>query len=244
MRQFVFHASMSLFFMVILWQAVITIFHLPNYILPTPKEVLLTLLQLSPTLLPQAWITLYETLAGLLLGGFFGILSAILLMAIQPLRLFLLPLLLLSQAIPIFAIAPLLVLWFGFGVSSKIIIVIFMVFFPMTCTLFNGLNKTPTEYLEMANHMRGKKIHIMRYIYLPFALPYFASGLRISATIAPLGAIIGEWVGASQGLGYMMLNANARLETNTVFATLCVLVFITLSLYTVIDRMLKRWITW
>lgn len=244
MMQLILSKFLSLLFIIICWQAIVSIFHLPNYILPTPKEVLLTLLENIHLLSHQTLITLYETFIGLLLGGVCSIFFAIILMMVKPARDFLLPILLLSQAMPTFAIAPLLVLWLGFGINSKIAIVIIMVFFPMTCALFDGLNKTSSEYLEMAKLMRGKKIQIMRYIYLPFALPYFASGLRISVVIAPLGAIIGEWVGASQGLGYLMLNANARLETNMVFATLCMLVMMTLILYFLTDKAIKRWITW
>jgi len=244
MNKAILRAAASLILIALFWQAIVSIFHLPNYILPTPKEVILTLIHFFSMIMRQSLITLFETLAGLFLGVLCGILSAVALMMIRPLRLFLLPLILLSQAIPTFAIAPLLVLWLGFGIGSKIVIVIMMTFFPMTSALFDGFNKVPVRYLEMAKHMRGKKFHIMRYIYLPCALPFLASGLRVSVVIAPLGAIIGEWVGASQGLGYLMLNANARLETSLVFAALTILILMTLALYYVVDRCLKRWITW
>ncbi|MBP9726297.1 MAG: ABC transporter permease [Gammaproteobacteria bacterium] len=244
MKNSFFRAVTSLSLIIIFWQAIVSIFHLPNYIVPTPLEVFITLVQFFSTIMAQASITLFETVIGLLIGALFGILSAILLITIRPLRLFLLPLILLSQALPTFAIAPILVLWLGFGIGSKITMVVLMTFFPMTSALFDGFNKIPVHYLEMAKHMRGKKTQIMRYIYFPFALPYLASGLRVSVVIAPLGAIIGEWVGASQGLGYLLLNANARLETSLVFAALSVLVFMTLSLYYSIDKCLKRWITW
>ncbi len=244
MKKHFFQAITSLTLIILFWQAMVSIFHLPNYIVPTPIEVFTTLVQSFSMIMAQASITLFETIAGLLLGALFGMLSAILLIMIRPLKLFLLPLILLSQALPTFAIAPLLVLWLGFGIGSKITMVVLMTFFPMTSALFDGFNKIPAHYLEMAKHMRGKKTQIMRYIYLPFALPYLASGLRVSVVIAPLGAIIGEWVGASQGLGYLLLNANARLETSLVFAALSVLVFMTLSLYYLVDRCLKRWVTW
>lgn len=244
MNALLFRAVISLMLLILFWQSIVSGFHLPNYILPAPKDVIMTLIQFSPMIIHHAAITLFETMTGLCLGVLFGMLSAVALMMIRPLRIFLLPLILLSQAIPTFAIAPLLVLWLGFGVASKIVIVVMMTFFPMTSALFDGLNKTPVHYLEMAQHMRGKKLAILRYIYLPYALPFLASGLRVSVVIAPLGAIIGEWVGASQGLGYLMLNANARLETNLLFAALTVLVLMTLTLYYLVDKSLKRWITW
>ncbi len=235
---------LSLVLLITSWKIACTTLQLPNYILPAPDKVFLSLCENSSNIFYHASITLYETLAGLFFGGLFAIASAIILILAQPLRLFFLPLLLLSQAIPTFAIAPILILWFGFGIGSKIIIVIMMIFFPMTCALFDGLNKTPSEYLDMAKLMNSKKINSMRYIHLPYALPYFASGLRISVVIAPLAAIIGEWVGSSQGLGYLMLNANARLETNILFASLSVLVCMSLALYFLVDISAKRWITW
>lgn len=244
MRKLLFRGIVSIILIVLFWQAMVSIFHLPPYILPTPKEVIVTLVQSYSTILHQASITLLETITGLFLGTLFGMLSALALSMIRPLRLFLLPLILMSQAIPTFAIAPLLVLWLGFGIGSKIVVVMMMTFFPMTSALFDGLNKTPAHYLEMAQHMRGKKIYIMRYIYLPYALPFLASGLRVSVVIAPLGAIIGEWVGASQGLGYLMLTANAQLETSLVFAALTVLILTTLVLYSLVNHCLNRWITW
>lgn len=234
----------SFLLILILWEACILSFHLPTYILPSPKDVIITLIDYWKNIFYQFSITLLETLFGIFCGTLSGIIVAFLLMMIRPLKLFLLPLMLISQALPTFAIAPLLVLWLGFGMASKIVVVMLMTFFPIASAFFDGLNKTPQPYLEMANYMRSKKLNTFRYIYFPFALPFLASGLRVSAVFAPMGAVISEWVGASQGLGYLMVNANARLDTSMVFASIILLVIMALALYFLIDLFFKRWITW
>jgi putative hydroxymethylpyrimidine transport system permease protein len=234
----------SLILLLLFWQGLIWIFHLPAYILPSPKDILWTFIHSWKILLYNTGITLTETCLGLMMGGFSGCFVAILLVMIQPLRLFLLPLMLISQALPTFVIAPLLVLWLGFGMASKMVVVMLMTFFPIASALLDGLNKTPKHYLEMAHLMRGKKWSTLRYIYFPHALPFLASGLRIAAVFAPMGAVISEWVGASNGLGYLMINANARLDTSLVFASAMMLVIMALMLYFAIDGFFRWKICW
>ena len=234
----------SLILLLLFWQGLVWIFHLPEYVLPAPKDVLLTFIHSWKILVYNTSITLAETVLGLGFGALSGCIVAILLMTIRPLKLFLLPLMLISQALPVFAVAPLLVLWLGFGIASKIIVVMLMTFFPIASALFDGLNKTPAHYLTMATYMRGKQWPILRYIYFPHALPFLVSGLRISAVFAPMGAIMSEWVGASYGLGYLMINANARLETSLVFASIIMLVAMALALYFAIDAFFKWKIQW
>lgn len=234
----------SILLLFIFWQGLISVFHLPDYILPSPKAIFFTFIQNWKTLLVNTGITLTETCLGLILGALSGCLFAILLILIRPLRLFLLPLMLISQALPTFAIAPLFVLWLGFGMSSKMLVVMLMTFFPIASSLFDGLNKTPPHYLDMSKSMRGKTWGVLRYIYIPHALPFLASGLRISAVFAPMGAVVSEWVGASNGLGYLLINANARLDTSMVFASVTMLVVMALALYFAIDRFFKWKIQW
>lgn len=234
----------SIILLLLLWELLTVAFHVPQYIFPSPQDIALTFSTSWKNIFYQASITLIETLLGLFFGTLSGMFVAFLLMMVRPLKLFLLPLMLISQALPTFAIAPLLVLWLGFGMASKICVVMLMTFFPIASAFFDGLNKTPSSYLEMASYMRGKKINIFYYIYFPYALPFLASGLRVSAVFAPMGAVISEWVGASQGLGYLMVNANARVETSMVFAAIFLLVIMALALYFLIDITSKRWIKW
>lgn len=154
------------------------------------------------------------------------------------------PLLLLSQAVPVFALAPLLVLWFGFGIASKVVMAVLVIFFPVTAAFADGLRRTAPGWLDLARTMGASPLAILRHVRLPAAMPAFGAGLRIATAIAPIGAVIGEWVGASAGLGYVMLNANARIETDVMFAALFVLALMTVLLWTLVDRLLRRLLYW
>jgi putative hydroxymethylpyrimidine transport system permease protein len=188
----------------------------------------------------QLWPTACESIVGLLFATLFGSLGAIFLAYFPPARVWLLPSLVLSQALPTFAIAPLLVVWLGYGLASKIVTVMIMLFFPITTAFYDGLTRINPGWLDLAYTMHARRWRLMYYIKIPAALPGLASGLRIAAAAAPLGAVIGEWVGASQGLGYLMLNSNARLQVDTMFAALVWLVVLALSIYSVVDCGLKR----
>ena len=159
-------------------------------------------------------------------------------------RLWFLPVLLISQALPAFAVAPLLVIWFGYGMASKVIVAMILLFFPVTSAFYDGLRRTPVEWLYLGQVMGASRWRLLWRIRIPAALPALGSGLRIAATVAPMGAIIGEWVGSSQGLGFLMLNANARMQIDLMFAVLFVVVALTLTLYFLIDTLLKKIIFW
>jgi putative hydroxymethylpyrimidine transport system permease protein len=141
-------------------------------------------------------------------------------------------------------VAPLLVLWFGFGMSSKVIMAVLVIFFPVTASFADGLRRTELGWLDLARTMNASPWSMMRHVRLPAGLPAFASGLRVATAVAPIGAIIGEWVGASAGLGYVMINANARIQTNLMFAALFILSVVAISLYVLVDRVLRRLLYW
>jgi putative hydroxymethylpyrimidine transport system permease protein len=230
--------------LLLLWQLIVLLFQLPPYILPGPWLVLKALIEQRALLMAQTWPTVIETLLGLLIGTLAGIIGALSMMYLQPLRFWLLPLVLISQAIPTFAIAPLLVIWFGYGMASKVITTVLMLFFPITSAFFDGLRRTEPGWLDLATIMQGTRWRTLWYIRVPAALPSFASGLRVATAIAPIGAIIGEWVGSSRGLGFLMLNANARLQIDIMFAALMIVIVFSLLLYFVIDRLLRWGIFW
>jgi putative hydroxymethylpyrimidine transport system permease protein len=192
----------------------------------------------------HALVTLQETLLGLLLGALAGCFTACLIAFSRPLARWLLPVVIISQALPIFAIAPLLVIWLGYGLSSKIAVAIIMIFFPVTSALYDGLRRTPAGWLELASTMNSAKLSTFWHIQLPAAMPALATGLRLAAVAAPIGAIVGEWVGANKGLGYLMLTANARLQIDMMFAALIIIIILSLILYQCIDQLLKKLVWW
>ena len=230
--------------LLLLWQSAVNLLDLPHYMLPAPSSVLKQL-QIHYLLLWQhAQITLLEIIIGLALGFLLGLSSALLLSLSAPISAFLMPLLVISQAIPVFAIAPLLVLWFGYGMASKIVMTVLSIYFPVTAACYDGLRNTPQAWLDLARTMQVGRFALLFKVRLPAALPALASGLRIAVSVAPIGAVVGEWVGSSQGLGYLMLHANARMQVDLMFAALFLLIIIALTLYFVTDRLLRRLIPW
>lgn len=229
---------------IIIWECLIRILHLPNYILPTPLEVLQSLINHAALITSQTLPTLVEILLGLSLAIILGVVIALSMCLFRTLHTFLLPLLLASQALPVFAMAPLLVLWFGYGVTAKIITTTFMLFFPITNNFLDGLKQTPENYLNLAEIMNSSRWQILYQIRIPAALPSLASGIRLATAMAPLGAIIGEWVGSNQGLGFLLLNANAQMQIDLMFAVLAVIFFLGILLYFLVDSLLKLALPW
>ncbi|MHB1946787.1 MAG: ABC transporter permease [Gammaproteobacteria bacterium] len=230
--------------LIAIWQLLVILFDLPPFILPSPNLVFKTWITYAPLIAAEAIPTIIETLLGLFLGALLGCLMALLMSFFRPLSLWLMPMLIVSQAIPTFAIAPLLVIWFGYGMASKIITTIIMLFFPVASAFFDGLRRTEPGWLDLAKTMQAKKWRIFWHIRIPAALPSLASGLRVATVFAPIGAVVGEWVGASRGLGYLMLMANARSHVDLMFAALFTLVIFSLLLYFMVNRLLRRLVPW
>ncbi|EAS41485.1 putative ABC transporter permease protein [Photobacterium profundum 3TCK] len=227
-----------------LWQTVVMVFELPSFILPGPLAVFNKLIQRYDVLLSHAWVTASEVILGLLLGLSMGLFFALQMLLFNPLRRWLLPILIASQAIPVFAIAPILMLWLGYGIASKIVMAALIIFFPVTTCCYDGLRHTPTGYLDLAKTMGASKWQLLRHVRLPAALPALASGIRVAVVVAPIGAVVGEWVGSSEGLGYLMLQANARMMIDEMFAALLILATFSITLYFAADLLLKRAIPW
>lgn len=213
-----------------LWQCLVWAFAIPPFILPGPLAVTVTIMAQWQLLGWHATVTLAEILTSLLLAGVLGTATAIAMAAWQPVRSLALPVLLLSQAIPIFALAPILTLWLGYGFWSKVVMALLIVYFPITSSFHDGLMHTPRGWLDLGRQLQARPAQLMVRIRIPAALPALASGLRLAAVYAPIGAVIGEWVGASQGLGYLMLFANGRAKIDLMFAGLVVLLAVTLML--------------
>jgi len=230
--------------LVIIWQAIVYLTGVPPYILPDPLAVAQATITHAEPLFNHAMTTLFEIIAGLLLGTLLGASSALTMIASLSLKRWLLPVLVISQAIPVFALAPLLVLWLGYGMSSKIAMAVLIIFFPVTAAFYDGLRSTEPEWLELAQVMNAKPLAIIRHIRMPAAMPAFASGLRVATAVAPIGAVVGEWVGSSKGLGFYMLHANARMQIDVMFAALAVLAIVALALYFAVDRAMIKLVYW
>ena len=230
--------------LIFIWQAIVWFSGAPPFILPSPFRVGGALAGQFDIILPHAAVTLAEILMGLILGTILGSVSALTMAYFAPARRWLFPVLVISQAIPVFALAPILVLWLGYGIVSKVAMATLIIYFPVTAAFFDGLRRTEPGYLDLARTMNASRWAILRQIRLPAALPAFASGLRVATAVAPIGAIVGEWVGSSQGLGFLMLHANGRMQIDVMFASLFVLAIIAVTIYFIVDAGLRRLLIW
>jgi putative hydroxymethylpyrimidine transport system permease protein len=227
-----------------LWEIGVRAFAVPAYILPPPSRIVATLFVQFPLLLRHAGVTLAEILLGLLFGGAAGAGLAVLLYYSDPLRRALQPFIIASQMVPVFAIAPLLIVWLGYGLWPKVVVSALIGFFPVTVNALDGLRSTREDMLDLLRTMGASRRQMLGKLLLPAALPSLFSGLKIAATLSVVGATIGEWVGARQGLGYLMLQSNARLRVDLVFAAILMLTAIGLLLFAgfrIIERRVLHW---
>lgn len=237
-------AAVTLAGLLVLWHLAYEVVGRQPYLLPSPWQTAQVLVGRADLIARHAWITGLEIILGLVVGTLLGGLSAVALASFRPVRRWLMPLLVVSQAIPVFAIAPLLVLWLGYGLGSKVAMATLIIYFPVTAALFDGLRRTDPGWLDLAGVMGGSPWRTLWHIRLPAALPAFASGLRVATAVAPIGAIVGEWVGSAAGLGYLMLHANARMQVDLMFAALFVLAVFAVALYALVDAALRRALPW
>ncbi|MEK1886728.1 MAG: ABC transporter permease [Phyllobacterium sp.] len=240
----VFRTVMALAAVAACWQAVVWLFQPPRFILPGPAAVGAALIEQRHYLGLHASITVAEIVLGLLFGGLAGILTALLLAGMPAFRHVMWPVLLVLQALPVFAIAPLLVLWFGFGLASKVVMASLIIFFPVASAFADGLQRTSRDLLDAASLTQATSLATLLLVRVPSALPSLGSGLRVAAVFAPIGAVIGEWVGSSRGLGFVMLQANARMQTETLFAALMILATLTIALRFLVDALTRHLTPW
>lgn len=227
-----------------IWHIAVLLLRPEPFILPGPIRVFEALVDNFGYLGRHALVTFSEIALGLLVGTLLGVSMALLVASWSFARQWILPLLVMSQALPVFAIAPLLVVWFGYGLGSKIVMTTIIIFFPITSAFQDGLRRTDPGLLDLARLARASRLQTLRLLRIPAALPALASGLRVAVAAAPIGAIVGEWVGASAGLGYVMLHANARSQVDVMFAALLILGVLAAVLWFTVDALLTRLIPW
>ena len=223
-------------FALLLWQGIVWLTGVPSFILPSPVRVAQAALDNRVLIAENALVTATEVILGLITGTVLGAFTAVQLANSDRLHRLVMPLLIFTQAVPVFALAPILTLWFGYGIASKVVMAVLIIYFPVTSAFYDGLTRVPADILDMAKIMGGTKRQIMRRIKIPHALPSLGTGLKLAAVYAPIGAVIGEWVGASSGLGYLMLLANGRAKTDLMFASLFTLVVMTLLLSLAVSK--------
>ncbi len=228
------------------WETACRFVPVPSFILPAPSSVLTAAFSKTAILLPHAAVTAGEILLGIAAALAVAFPLAVAMFAFPALERALSPLLVASQAIPVFALAPVLVVWLGYGMGGKIFMAALIIFFPVTVNLLQGFKSCGRGYRVLFHLMGAGFFTRLRLLLWPWALPYFFAGLRVGVSVATIGAVIGEWVGARRGLGYLMIQANARLQTDLVFAAILYLSVMGLGLWWgvgVAERRFTRWKT-
>jgi NitT/TauT family transport system permease protein len=219
----------------VVWWVVTAADLVKPYLVPSPGTALDVVLAQPGYFLHHTWITTYETVLGFAIAIVVGVLAAVVMVYSPTVEKSLYPLLLFAQVIPKIAIAPLFIVWLGFGLSPKVVVAVLMAFFPIVISTVTGMKSIDPEMLQLSATMGAGPAQTFRKIRFPAALPHLFAGLKVAATMAVTGAVVGEFVGANEGLGYVILQANGNLDTPTLFAGLIIMSLLGVILFVVVE---------
>ncbi len=226
------------------WHVIADALSLKPYLVPAPSDVASALWTDRSLLATNAWVTLREVLGGLAIAIVAGFVLAVVLHISTTTRRAVYPLLVASQTIPIIAIAPILVVWFGYGIGPKLAIIALICFFPVTVNTLDGLRSVDPELPKLMRTLDASRLQTLARVEVPAALPYFLSGAKIAVAVAVIGAVFGEWAGSSSGLGYLILNLQNQIQTAPVFAAIAVLSAIAIALFGLLALAERRLAWW
>ena len=226
----------------VIWQAVAFLTSVQDWLLPAPTEIAEALRDDFGLISRHAWVTTQEALVGFAAAVVIGFGIAVAIAYSPLLDRALYPYVIASQAIPIIALAPVLVVWFGFGLFPKVVVIVLITFFPIAINTVDGLRRVDPEMLTLMHTMGASRWQVFRLVRLPSALPLFFTGAKMAAAVAVIGAVLGEWVGAADGLGYLITRSSAQFLTARVFASIAVLCVMGIVLFYTVSRV-ERWAT-
>jgi len=225
------------------WDLLAGALNIEPFLIPAPSEIATALWEDRELLAADAWVTLGEVVLGFGLAAVAGVLFAVPLHLSRPLRQALYPLLVASQTVPIIVVAPILVVWFGFGIGPKLAIIALICFFPITVNTLDGLRSVDPDLAKMMRTLDASRWQLFRRVEAPTALPYFFSGAKIAVAVAVIGAVFGEWSGSDSGLGHLMLQASAQLLTARLFAAVVILSAFAIGLFWLLSA-LEHKVAW
>lgn len=228
----------------LLWELATSVFKVPTYLIPSPQQVFGQLVQQWPRLLSESGVTTGAAVAGFLLSVVIGVPIAMLIAYSRTIEGYIYPLLVFSQSVPKIAVAPLFVVWFGFGIVPKIICAFLLAVFPIVVSTVTGFKSVEPELLDLARSMRVGRLKTFWYISLPHSLPHIFAGFKVSITLVVVGAVVGEFVGSNSGLGYVLQIANGNFDLPLMFAALVVLSAIGVILFGLVDLVERLMIPW
>lgn len=238
------YAPLFLALLVAIWQVVVQTGLVPAYMLPSPLQVVRALVKDFGLILDHSGVTLLEAAIGLFFGVLLGFIFALIMDMFSKVYKALYPIIIFSQTIPTVAIAPLLVLWFGYEMTPKVILIVIVTFFPITMGLLEGFKSVDKDQINLLRSMGASEVQLFRFTKLPNALPHFFSGLKISAAYSVVGAVIAEWLGGFKGLGVYMIRVKKSFSFDKMFAIIIVISLLSLLLMKAINYLQKKMTPW
>jgi NitT/TauT family transport system permease protein len=230
-----------------LWEALLWIFPLPSFIVPSPSVILAEAVARYPLYLYHSWVTFYEMVVGFVLAAVVGVVLAVAIVYSRVIRNMIYPQIVVLQIVPKVAIAPLLLIWAGYGLTSKVLLALLVSFFPIVVNMVTGLLAIEEELIELCRILHAGRWQEFAKVRLPNALPYLFSSLKVASTLSVIGAVIGEFVGGSEGLGHLIIIANTEMRTSMSFVALFALSFLGFLLYGLVvlaERLFMPWEKW
>ncbi len=230
--------------LLLIWQVCVTALTIPDYLMPGPFVVVKEIFNNVPLLWEHTLVTLYETSLGFLMGLAFAIPVSVMVVWWKPVDKVVMPIMVFLQTVPKVSIAPLFIVWFGFGHFPKVLISFLMAYFPIVIEMIAGMRDLEPEVLDLSKSMSATPLQIFIKIRIPNSLPYLFTGLKLGGLLSMVGAVVGEFMGSMEGLGYLVIYANDRLNTKLLFADLVVLLLIGRGIYSLIEWIERYVISW
>lgn len=234
----------TLLALIALWEAATAIFDVPIWLIPSPSAVAAALVELRGHLLGHSWVTLVQVVGGFAVSVLVGIPLAVLIASSGFLERTIYPLLVAMQSVPKIAIAPIIVLWMGFGMTPKMVIIFLVCVFPVVISTASGLKTTPAEFVELARSLGAGRLQLFWKVRFPAAMPQIFVGLKVAITLAVIGAVIGEFVAGDEGLGYVIVLSGGNVRTDLAFAAIILLAIMSIALFyalAALERLLVPW---
>jgi NitT/TauT family transport system permease protein len=228
------------------WELAVRLFHIPKIVLPPPSQVAVALYTAfrTPAFLHSTWVTLYETLFGFALGAVLGLFLGVIISQFKLLESTLYPYVVAFQTLPKVSIAPIIVIWFGYGLTSKVVITATMSFFPLLANTIAGLRATHQDERDLLTAFTASKWQLFWMLKMPTALPYIFVGFDLAIILAVIGAIVGEFVGSFEGLGYLILQRTFQMDVSGMFAIFIVLSVLGTALHLIVQFIQRKVVFW
>ncbi|MGG3891065.1 ABC transporter permease [Metabacillus fastidiosus] len=239
-----FYPVLMFMVLILLWQVIIVFGDVSKFILPSPTDIVKAFIEDFSLLMVHTKVTLEQSILGFVIAVLFAFFLSILMDRFSFIKKSLYPILVISQTVPIIAITPLLIIWFGFGLITNIFIIILVCFFPITVSLVDGFGKVDRDYINLFKTMEASKWHLFFHVKLPSAMLNFFSGLKIAATYMMMATVIAEWQGGTKGIGVYMVRVKNAYALDKVFASIIVIVIVSIAFIYVIDFIAKKVTHW